>query len=82
MAQTHRSRYGARVSIRRKQLRGGVHIAVGGTALRAVLTLTALALLSAWLVLPSPAAAQTQFTLTVTLAGGGTGSAGGRADSS
>jgi List-Bact-rpt repeat protein len=41
---------------------------------RAVLAVTALAFLSAWLALPSPAMAQTQFTLTVTLAGGGTGS--------
>jgi hypothetical protein len=42
--------------------------------LKVVLAALALALLSAWLTLPSPAAAQTQFTLAVTLAGGGTGS--------
>jgi hypothetical protein len=62
------------VSLRTTQLRSGGHIKVAGNAFKAVLAATALALLSAWLALPSPAVAQTQFTLTVTLAGGGTGS--------
>jgi hypothetical protein len=60
--------------IRGNQLNSGDHIAVARNALKAVLAATALALVSAWLVLPSPAVAATQFNLTVTLAGGGTGS--------
>jgi Divergent InlB B-repeat domain len=59
---------------RGNQLRSGDHIAVTGNVVKAVLAATALALLCAWLALPSPAVAQTQFTLSVTLAGGGTGS--------
>jgi hypothetical protein len=45
-----------------------------GNVIKAVVAAAALALLFAWLALPSRAMAQTQFTLTVTLAGGGTGS--------
>jgi hypothetical protein len=60
--------------MRGNQLRGGDHIAVAGNVVKAVLAAAALALLFAWLALPSPAAAQTQFTLSVTLTGGGTGS--------
>jgi hypothetical protein len=60
--------------VRGNQLKSRDRIKVAGHVFKAVLAATALALLSAWLALPSPAMAQTQFTLTVTLAGGGTGS--------
>jgi Divergent InlB B-repeat domain len=62
------------VSVRGNQVKGGGHIVVAGNVFKAVLAATALALMSAWLALPSVAVAQTQFPLTVTLAGGGTGS--------
>jgi hypothetical protein len=62
------------VPVRRHHLKSQDRIGVAGNVVRAVLAATVLALLSAWLALPGPAAAQTQFTLTVTLAGGGTGS--------
>jgi hypothetical protein len=64
----------ARVSIGGNQLEGSDGITVAGNVFKAVLAATALALLFAWLALPSAALAQTQFTLSVTLAGGGTGS--------
>jgi hypothetical protein len=62
------------VSTRGNQLEGSDDTVAPGNVIKAVVAAAALALLFAWLALPSRAMAQTQFTLTVTLAGGGTGS--------